>query len=123
MAQYSLTSRIPSLSSSKSHPSGTKSPSLSAKSSNPGQTSAESGTPSPSASGGQAVESFSSVTAAVFACGLPVTVGIPSASTVSPRDLSESRSENVNVPPPSIASAQPSLSESVSNAFSKPSPS
>ncbi len=65
-----------------------------------------------------------SVTAVVVACGLPVIVGTPFASTpaaVFAKLLSVVKSAVVNVPAPSIASGQLSPSESVSKQFTIPS--
>ena len=62
----------------------------------------------------QAVASPLSVTAAVVSCPPLATFGTPFASTLSPRELSPSRSVAVKEPAPSIASAQPSPSASKS---------
>ena len=121
----SIISNIPSLSSSKSQPSATKSPSLFKVSLNPGHESLILITPSPSSS------HSSDVTLGLVALKLksvcwpdsPATKGIPLESTVSPKVSSTSKSTKVKPPSPSSASGQPSSSLSVSKILGVPSPS
>ena len=119
VSEHSFSSKIPSLSSSKSQPSGIESPSESTESSKPSQISLSFKTPSPSVS--------QPLTAAFWEltsfCPPEAALGTPFASSVSLMDPSGLRSAVTNPPFPSTASKQPSPSASVSNWFINPSPS